>query len=123
MTSSPASAGPQPAPVRIRGLAAGVGRTLLRRRLYDQTKQMPYQAARRSGDVLLIKGLRVIAAGQWATAAVPHKVTGLAWDHRKGLAIKRIAGATLPSGCHICGSPRTKATATGQEASRATSAA
>jgi hypothetical protein len=98
-------------------------RTLLRPRLYDQTKQMPYQATRRSGEVLLIKGLRAIAAGQRATASVPHKVTGLAGDYRKRLAIKQIAGAMFPSGCHTCGSPRTEDTATGQEVSRATSAA
>jgi len=84
---------------------------------------MSYQAARRSGDVWHLKGLRAIAAQQRVTAAVPHEATGLAGDPRKHLVIKGIAGATLPSGCHICGSPRTAETATGQKASRAPSAA
>ena len=66
-----------------------------------------------------INGLRAIAAGQWATATVPHTVTGLVGEHRKGLVIKEIAGAMLPRGCHKCGSPRIADTAIGQEASRA----
>jgi hypothetical protein len=45
-----------------------------------------------------LKELRARAAGQRATAAVPHKVTGLAGEHRKRLAIKEIAGATFPRG-------------------------
>ena len=43
-----------------------------------------------------IKGLRAIAAGQRATASVTHKVTGLAGEPWKRLAIKEIAGATFP---------------------------
>jgi hypothetical protein len=76
-----------------------------------------------SGNVMCIKELRALAAMQRAPAAVPHKVTGRAGDPRKCLARKRIAGATLPRGCHICGSPGTADTPTEQEAFRAPSAA
>jgi hypothetical protein len=92
-------------------------------RLSSKTKHMPCQAAHIGWDIWYIKGLRALAAGRRGMPSVPHKVTGLAGEHRKCSAIKRIAGATLPSGCYQYGSPDTTETATGQETSRAPCAA